>query len=201
MADGEPRDEQEVDDWFDEPDVSGAWEERSARLARSRQPDAGRREQIEDWTSDAAVASRREPLPLQRLLNLRTALVAGLLVVLLLGGLAAAGVFSSGARPVAPLTTSTPTAPTTTATTAATQTRPALVAPTAPLKPGDQGAAVKRLQRVLARLGYSPGTIDGQYGPSTTKAVSKFQSASGLTADGVVGSKTLLALDRALATG
>src|SRR5690349_23121849 len=154
MANGDARDEQEIDDWFDEPDVSGAWEERSARLARSRQPDAARREEIDDWTSDAPVASRREPLPLRGLLNLRTLLVAGLLVVLLLGGLAAAGVFSSGAPTAAPLTTAPPTAPAATATTPVTQTQPALVAPTAPLKPGDQGAAVKRLKRVLARLGY-----------------------------------------------
>ena len=60
---------------------------------------------------------------------------------------------------------------------------------------------MKLLQRTLAHLGYSPGTIDGQYGPSTTHAVSRFQRTSGLTADGIVGPNTLRALTRALKTG
>ncbi len=60
---------------------------------------------------------------------------------------------------------------------------------------------MKLLQRALARLGYSPGTIDGQYGPSTTQAVSRFQRAKGLTEDGILGPDTLRALTNALKTG
>ena len=57
------------------------------------------------------------------------------------------------------------------------------------------------LQHALAHLGYSPGTIDGQYGPSTTQAVKSFQTAHGLTADGVAGPKTIAALKNALTSG
>jgi g-D-glutamyl-meso-diaminopimelate peptidase len=38
------------------------------------------------------------------------------------------------------------------------------------------------------------GTIDGNYGPAATKAVAAFQRAHHLTADGIVGPATLLAL-------
>jgi putative peptidoglycan binding protein len=194
MAGRDIRDEQDADDWFDEPDVSGAWAERSARLARARQP---RDEAVEDWTSAAPGVPARNPLPFHRLLDRRVALVAALAVVCLLGILAAAGVFSSSH----PRTALTTPAAATTATTSppVTQAPPALRAPTTPLKPGDQGAAVRGLQRVLARLGYSPGRIDGQYGAGTTQAVSKFQTANGLTADGVVGPATRRALAQALA--
>lgn len=71
-------------------------------------------------------------------------------------------------------------------------------APTTTLKPGDTGAQVKTLQRALKSLGYTIGTIDGQYGPGTKSAVQAFQKAQGLSADGVVGPKTLAALQQAL---
>ena len=81
-----------------------------------------------------------------------------------------------------------------------TATRPQqTAAPTATLKPGDNGAQVKVLQRALAHLGYAPGSVDGDYGPSTIAAVKRFQQASKLTADGIVGPSTLRALKRALA--
>jgi hypothetical protein len=195
MAGRDIRDEQDADDWFDEPDVSGAWAERSARLARTRQP---RDEAVEDWTSAAPGVPARDALPFHRLLDRRVALVAALAVVCLLGILAAAGVFSSS-HPRTALTTTAPAATTATTSPPATQVPPPLRAPTTPLKPGDQGAAVRELQQVLVRLGYSPGRIDGQYGAGTTQAVSKFQTANGLTADGVVGPATRRALAQALA--
>ncbi len=58
---------------------------------------------------------------------------------------------------------------------------------------------MKRLQRTLARLGYSPGRVDGSYGPATANALKRFQRTRGLTPDGVLGPKTLRALTSSLA--
>ena len=35
---------------------------------------------------------------------------------------------------------------------------------------------IRVLERALASLGYSPGTVDGTYGPSTQSAVAQFQA-------------------------
>ena len=57
------------------------------------------------------------------------------------------------------------------------------------------GAAdVRSLQRQLVRMGFSPGPIDGRYGPLTTQAVASFQQAHDLVADGSVGPETRKAL-------
>jgi peptidoglycan hydrolase-like protein with peptidoglycan-binding domain len=56
---------------------------------------------------------------------------------------------------------------------------------------GDQ---VRLAQRALAAAGYSPGPIDGIYGPLTAKAVRGFQDAEGLTPTGGVNEKTWRAL-------
>ncbi len=70
----------------------------------------------------------------------------------------------------------------------------------AALRPGDgirmnaELARVRVLQRRLARLGFAPGPIDGRYGPLTTHAVERFQSARRLAVTGVVGAGTLHAL-------
>jgi peptidoglycan hydrolase-like protein with peptidoglycan-binding domain len=77
-------------------------------------------------------------------------------------------------------------------------TTPTTQAPTQTLKPGDTGAQVKALQRSLAALGFSSGTPDGDYGPSTQSAVERFQSSKGIAADGIVGPQTLNALQKAL---
>lgn len=68
------------------------------------------------------------------------------------------------------------------------------------LKPGDQGPDVTKLQTMLKQLGYYDGSVDGLYSPTTETAVSKFQQALGLEADGVAGAVTLDALQEAQAT-
>jgi peptidoglycan hydrolase-like protein with peptidoglycan-binding domain len=58
------------------------------------------------------------------------------------------------------------------------------------LKEKSQGDGVRALQRNLRTLGYYTGNIDGDYGPSTLAAVTAFQAANGLTADGIAGNST-----------
>ncbi len=59
---------------------------------------------------------------------------------------------------------------------------------------GSKGDAVIRLQQRLAELGYSPGAVDGQYGPKTWAAIREYQEDKNLTVDGVAGLKTLTKL-------
>ncbi|MGL5616440.1 MAG: peptidoglycan-binding protein [Sarcina sp.] len=65
------------------------------------------------------------------------------------------------------------------------------------LKLGDRGPAVKELQEKLITRGYSVGAYgaDGDFGQGTYDAVVRFQRDNGLDADGVVGSKTMYALN------
>ena len=70
-----------------------------------------------------------------------------------------------------------------------------------PLKSGDTGPEVKQLQKALAAAGFSPGTPDGDYGPSTMNAVERFQVAKNLGEDGVYGPATQAALQKALNAG
>lgn len=57
-----------------------------------------------------------------------------------------------------------------------------------------QATRVSGLQRRLASAGFSPGPIDGRYGPLTQEAVRNFQAASGLRVDGIAGPATVEAL-------
>lgn len=59
---------------------------------------------------------------------------------------------------------------------------------------GDDGEEVLAIQKRLVELNYSIGTIDGEFGPATEKAIKAFQSAQGLEVDGIVGSATYKAL-------
>jgi peptidoglycan hydrolase-like protein with peptidoglycan-binding domain len=54
---------------------------------------------------------------------------------------------------------------------------------------GDRGTEVKTVQRMLQGLGWA-GKADADFGPATEQAVKRFQTASGLEADGVVGKRT-----------
>lgn len=60
---------------------------------------------------------------------------------------------------------------------------------------GAQGSKVKRLQLDLHRAGFSPGAIDGRFGPATAAALVAFQRAHGLLADGIAGPLTWARLD------
>jgi N-acetylmuramoyl-L-alanine amidase len=66
--------------------------------------------------------------------------------------------------------------------------------------PPMEGAAVKKVQRMLRRLGFSPGLADGVYGHQTVAAVQAFQIAKGLVVDGEVGRATMRALERVSAS-
>ena len=91
------------------------------------------------------------------------------------------------------------------------ETTPAVTTPASPpasvptdetLRPGTKGSqSVATLQAALTSLGYAAGTPDGSYGPSTVEAVSAFQTANGLSVDGVAGPATLAAINAALAKG
>ena len=62
------------------------------------------------------------------------------------------------------------------------------------LRRGMNGDAVRTLQQQLKNRGFYNGSIDGDYGAGTEAAVMAFQSANGLTADGVAGTATMNAL-------
>ena len=65
---------------------------------------------------------------------------------------------------------------------------------TALLRYGSQNEAVRQLQQDLTTLGYYTGSLTGNFGDKTQAAVIAYQKTKGLTADGIVGSKTLAAI-------
>lgn len=64
-----------------------------------------------------------------------------------------------------------------------------------PLARGARGDRAVAVQYGLARLGFVVGTVDGQFGPGTERAVKAFQTSMQLPASGVVDELTLNALD------
>jgi murein DD-endopeptidase MepM/ murein hydrolase activator NlpD len=56
------------------------------------------------------------------------------------------------------------------------------------------GWDVAALQFLLWRRGFSPGQVDGSFGPATGRAVQAYQRSAGLTADGLAGPQTIRAL-------
>lgn len=192
MAPDPPRPD-DPDDWWS---ASSSWPHDTARREPENDDDWLRGQRGERGADRGLRLGERD----RRVL---AAFAAVALVVLVLIGLAAAGVFTGGS-PKSPPTAVTETTGQTTTTAATTPKPPAHVTlplPTGPLKPGDTGTQVKRLQRALASLGYSSGKVDGDYGPATVGAVQRFQKAKKLTADGVLGPKTLAALRTALRAG
>lgn len=58
------------------------------------------------------------------------------------------------------------------------------------LKSGDKGEEVKALQILLNGRGYSCGTVDGDFGKKTDKALRDFQRENKLTIDGECGAES-----------
>ena len=67
------------------------------------------------------------------------------------------------------------------------------------LKRGSKGTEVAYVQAILMDLGYDLGSwgADGDFGKKTEEAVKKFQQEHGLEPDGIVGDKTMEALENA----
>jgi hypothetical protein len=70
---------------------------------------------------------------------------------------------------------------------------PSGITPTPTLKLGDSGPDVARVQQLLNLAGAGL-RVDSDFGPATDAALKHFQTSRGLTADGVVGSRTWSAL-------
>jgi hypothetical protein len=201
------RDEQrgtDLDDWFAEPEAPPV---RRTGLSEPRAetevlPAVAPPAIDDDWIAAGDERPAREArfgLPAAFSEPRVVVIGAVALFALLVIGLAVAGVFNSSTpRPAATPTVSTQTTTTGPASTGTTPPATATRAPSGTLKPGDTGTEVKALQRALAALGYAPGAIDGSYGLSTERAVSRFQSFVKLTPDGVLGPQTLAALSTAL---
>ena len=61
-----------------------------------------------------------------------------------------------------------------------------------------KGETVKQTQRALKARGFSPGPIDGDFGPQTHNAVAALQASNGMVADGEVGPLTAKKLGMSL---
>ncbi|MEC2071323.1 C40 family peptidase [Alkalihalophilus marmarensis] len=71
----------------------------------------------------------------------------------------------------------------------------------ATLRAGSRGAAVTNLQQQLRNHGHFSSAVDGVFGPLTERAVRSFQSARGLSVDGIAGPQTFSALGQAAVSG
>jgi hypothetical protein len=190
-----PRD---PDDWFDEPQPVPP--RRPRRPPVEADPDAQTREHaampMDDWLAPEALTRKRRPARMPPIGSRRMLAALGIALALLLIGLALGGVFSGTGKKKANTPLTTESAPTTA------QTQPQTVPlPAATLKLGDHGNAVRQYQRALSSLGYTTGTIDGAFGPSTERALVAFQTAHHLSPDGVLGPTTRAALLNALRPG
>jgi hypothetical protein len=190
-----PRD---PDDWFDEPQPVPS--RRPRRPPAQADPDAQTRENtpmpVDDWLVPESLTRKRRPARMPPIASRRMLAALGIALALLLIGLALGGVFSGTGKKNANAPRTTESAPTTALTQPQTVPLPA-----ATLKLGDHGNAVKQLQRALGSLGYTTGTIDGVFGPSTERALVAFQTAHHLSPDGILGPATHAALLNALRPG
>lgn len=65
------------------------------------------------------------------------------------------------------------------------------------IRKGDRGLKIKKLQQALVDLGFPLPKfgVDGIFGDETEAAVKDYQKARGLVQDGIVGPKTISAID------
>ncbi len=68
-----------------------------------------------------------------------------------------------------------------------------------PLKQGDKGEDVLKLQQFLLDKGYTTGKPDGSFGPGTKKALEEFQKANDLFVTGGLSKKTLEKINKIVA--
>jgi hypothetical protein len=184
------------DDWFDEPEPPTLESGRGSRQSY----DAPSETEEDVWTvpEDESRRARRSQrgggvvVGGQSLTTTQIAIIAiaGLAVIIAI--LAALDVFTSSPAPTT--VQSNTTATTLPTTTAITTTITVKLPTTTPLQLNDTGPQVKLLQAALKQLGFYTGAVDGSFGPATQSAVQQFQSANGLSPDGVVGPQTLTTL-------
>lgn len=185
------------DDWFDEPEPPtetqsganrGVYEETEEVWVLPEEEDSG------------SGGQRTFDIGGRTLTLTQVAIIALCVLAVFFAILAAVGVFNGSKAAVPPVTT--PTHQITVTLPSSTPTAPSVQAPTqTPLQSGDTGPEVKQLQKALAAVGFSPGTPDGDYGPSTMNAVERFQIAKKLGEDGIYGPTTRTALEQALNAG
>lgn len=76
---------------------------------------------------------------------------------------------------------------------------PSATAGRAVLRQGNRGQAVTDLQNFLNTFANAGLAVDGDFGPATDSAIRAFQTAGGLTSDGVVGPATYAHMDAVIA--
>ncbi len=64
------------------------------------------------------------------------------------------------------------------------------------IKNGSKGTDVARIQTALQNAGFSPGSVDSDFGSKTEDAVRNFQKAHNLEVDGIVGESTWVLLQK-----
>lgn len=199
--DDDPNRPSAEDDWFAEPPAA-PWD-----------PPAPAEPAWPEYDEVAPQPPRRPPD--SRRIGLVVAAVTLAVAIIALGVLVVRAVSGSDEAGT-PIVTTTPTVPDTTlpdATTPDTTTPDTTTPDTTPptggttlpegvvLRPGDSGDNVIALQTALQQAGYDTGEIDGDYGTLTSQAVAAFQTAEGLSVDGIAGPETLTALAGAVAAG
>ena len=69
------------------------------------------------------------------------------------------------------------------------------------ITPESEKARIRLLQKYLIKMNYLRDSADGIYGTLTKNAVRSFQREQGLKEDGTAGEKTLVAIEKAVASG